>query len=234
MTGSVQEHKLRSSVTIPHWDDEMKYNLVIFDFDGTLADLFPWFLTVFEDLAKRYKLPRLENADLENLRTFDVHQILKEYHIPLWKVVIIGNHLKKLMTSQISKICLVSGMEAVIERLAKEGVKLAVVTSNAEQNVRQVLGSRNLAYFAAIESGVSIFGKKNKFQKILKKTGIPASQALSIGDEVRDLKSSRAAKIPFGAVTWGYTDLATLQAHSPEEVFTQPDQILDAVDLFYS
>jgi phosphoglycolate phosphatase len=208
----------------------MKYKLVIFDFDGTLADSYPWFLTVFEDLAKRYKLPRLEQADLENLRTFDIHQILKEYHIPLWKVVIIGNHLKKLMTSQIGKINLVGGMEPVIERLGEEGVRLAVVTSNAEKNVRHVLGSRNLAYFDIIESGVSIFGKKSKFQKILKKTGIPASQALSIGDEVRDLKSSRAAKIPFGAVTWGYTNLITLQAHSPEEMFTQPDQILEAVN----
>ena len=206
----------------------MKYQLVIFDFDGTLADSYPWFLTVFEDLAKRYKLPRLEKADLENLRTLEVHQILKEYHIPLWKMIVIGNHLKKLMSSQIGSICLVNGMEAVIQQLGKAGVKLAVVTSNAEANVRQVLGARNLAYFDLIESGVSLFGKKARFQKILKKTGISASRALSIGDEVRDLKSSRAAKIPFGAVNWGYTDLTMLQMHSPDEVFTQPEQILEA------
>jgi phosphoglycolate phosphatase len=206
----------------------MKYKLVIFDFDGTLADSYPWFLTVFEDLAKRYKLPRLEQADFENLRTLEVHQILKDYHIPLWKMVIIGNHLKKLMSRQIGSISLVNGMEAVIEQLGITGVKLAVVTSNAEANVRQVLGARSLPYFDTIESGVSLFGKKARFQKILKKTGILASQALSIGDEVRDLKSSRAAKIPFGAVNWGYTDLTILQKHSPEEVFTQPDQILEA------
>jgi len=207
----------------------MKYQLVIFDFDGTLADSYPWFLTVIEDLAKRYKLPRLEQADLENLRTLEVHQILKEYHIPLWKMIVIGNHLKKLMSRQIGNICLVNGMEAVIEQLGQAGVKLAVVTSNAEANVRQVLGARNLAYFDLIEGGVSLFGKKGRFQKILKKTGISASQALSIGDEVRDLKSSRAANIPFGAVTWGYTDLTMLQLHTPDEVFTQPEQILEAV-----
>ena len=162
------------------------------------------------------------------MRTLEVHQILKEYHIPLWKMVVIGNHLKKLMTSQIGSISLVDGMEFVIEQLGKAGVKLAVVTSNAEANVRLVLGARNLAYFDIIESGVSLFGKKGRFLKILKKTGIPASQALSIGDEVRDLKSSRAAKIPFGAVNWGYTDLTMLQKHAPEEVFTHPDQILEA------
>jgi phosphoglycolate phosphatase len=212
----------------------MKYKLVIFDFDGTLADSYPWFLSVFEDLSKRYRLPALEMTDLEKLRSLDVSQILKEYKIPLWKVAVIGNHLKKLMNSQIDKICLVSGMQSVIEMLQKQEIKLAVVTSNSEKNVRQVLGPQNISYFDFIESGVSMFGKKNKFQKILKKTGIPAYETLSIGDEVRDLKSAHEAQIPFGAVTWGYTDLKTLQKHSPEEVFDNPQQILEAVNPFQS
>ena len=209
----------------------MKYRLVIFDFDGTVADSYPWFLSIIEDLARRYRLPHLEQADLERLRSLDARQILKEYHIPLWKVVLIGNHLKKLMASQIDNIRLVSGMQTVIETLGREGVKLALVTSNAEANVRRVLGPRNLALFDFIESGVSMFGKKSKFQKILKKSGIPASQALSVGDEVRDLKSAQAAKIPFGAVTWGYTDQRTLQAHAPDALFSHPDQILEAFNI---
>jgi phosphoglycolate phosphatase len=208
----------------------MKYQLVIFDFDGTLADSYPWFLTVFEDLAKRYKLPHLEETDLDKLRALDIRQILKEYHIPFWKMLVIGNHLKKLMGSQIEKISLVNGMQSVIETLGEQDIKLAVVTSNAEKNVRRVLGSQNMAYIDYIESSVPMYGKKEKFKKILKKTGIPASQALSIGDEVRDLKSSHAAKIAFGAVTWGYTDLSILQVHSPEEVFAHPAQILEAVN----
>lgn len=207
----------------------MKYKLVIFDFDGTLADSYPWFLSVFEDLSKRYRLPALEMADLENLRSLDIRQIQKAYKIPLWKVVIIGNHLKRLMSSQIEKIGLVSGMQLVIETLGEQDIKLAVVTSNAEKNVRRVLGPQNMAYFDFIESGVSMFGKKSKFQKILKKTGIPACEVLSIGDEVRDIKSAHEAQIHFGAVTWGYTDLKTLQKHSPEEVFHHPHQILEAV-----
>ena len=133
------------------------------------------------------------------------------------------------MDSQIDQIGLVSGMQAVIETLVEQNIKLAVVTSNAEKNVRRVLGPQTAAHFEVIESGVSFFGKKKKFEKILKKTGVHASNALSIGDEVRDLKSSRAAQISFGAVAWGYTDLKILQSHSPDEVFNHPHQILEAV-----
>jgi phosphoglycolate phosphatase len=207
----------------------MKFKLVIFDFDGTIADSYPWFLTVFGDLARRYGLPDVEPAEIEELRSLEIRQILKKYNVPFWKMLIIGNHLKKMMSSQIDQISMVNGMPAVIDTLASQGIKLAVVTSNAEKNVRKVLGAQKAAYFEHIESGVSMFGKKSKFQKILKKTGVPAHLALSIGDEVRDLKSAHEAKIPFGAVSWGYTDIKTLQTHHPDEVFAHPDQILHAV-----
>jgi phosphoglycolate phosphatase len=207
----------------------MSYRLVIFDFDGTLVDSYPWMLNVMDDLARRYRLPRLEKEELARLRTMEVRQILEEYKIPLWKMFVIGTHLKKLMSSQIDQICLVSGMREVIEALVQQGVQLAVVTSNASENVRLALGPETIPHFFSVMGGVAMFGKKKKFQSLLRQTGIPAAQALSIGDEVRDLKSARAAKIPFGAVTWGYTDLSMLQAHAPEEVFDSPEQILEAV-----
>jgi phosphoglycolate phosphatase len=144
-------------------------------------------------------------------------------------MVMIGNHLKKLMSAQIDRISLVEGMQQVITGLREQGVRLAIVTSNAERNVRQVIGERNIACFDFIETGVSMFGKTGKFQKVLKKAGISAGEAFSIGDEVRDLKSSRALQMPFGAVTWGYTARAMLEQHAPEALFVRPEQILETV-----
>jgi len=37
----------------------MTYHLVIFYFDGTLADSFPWFQRVFDKLAERYRFKRI-------------------------------------------------------------------------------------------------------------------------------------------------------------------------------
>lgn len=206
----------------------MNYKLIIFDFDGTLADSYPWFLSIARDLLPRYHLPHMEISEIEKLRTLEINQILKTYKIPLWKAIIIGNHLKKMMNHQIEKILMVDGIQSVIETLAAQDIRLSIVTSNAEHNVRLVLG-QHINYFDFIESGVSLFGKKNKFLKILKKTRIPSHEALCIGDEVRDLKSSHAAKIPFGAVSWGYTDRQTLLNHSPESIFDNPGQILEVI-----
>lgn len=206
----------------------MNYKLIIFDFDGTLADSYPWFLSIAKDLLQQYHLPAMDISEIEKLRTLEIDQILKTYKIPLWKAIIIGNHLKKMMNNQINKVLMVDGIQSVIETLAAQDVRLSIVTSNAEQNVRRVLG-QYISYFDPIESGVSIFGKESKFLKILRKTSIKSHEALSIGDEVRDLKSSHAAKIPFGAVSWGYTDRQTLLNHAPETIFDTPGQILEVV-----
>lgn len=41
----------------------MRYRLVLFDFDGTLADAFPFFLSVFNTIADRHGFKRLfENS----------------------------------------------------------------------------------------------------------------------------------------------------------------------------
>ena len=37
----------------------MKYKLVIFDFDDTLADSFAWFLRIINDGADKYQFPEL-------------------------------------------------------------------------------------------------------------------------------------------------------------------------------
>ena len=38
------------------------YRLVIFDLDGTLADLFPWFSRVLNDVADRYRFKRVDRT----------------------------------------------------------------------------------------------------------------------------------------------------------------------------
>jgi phosphoglycolate phosphatase len=106
---------------------------------------------------------------------------------------------------------------------------LAVVSSNTHANVRGVLGPEIAALFKYYECGASIFGKKAKFHKILKHSGIPHYEAICIGDEIRDCEAARSENIAFGAVAWGYTRLEALQAHAPDEVFVRVDEIAEKI-----
>ena len=55
----------------------MAYKLVIFDLDGTLADTFPWFLSVLNGVADRYRFKRIEKHEVERLRGYSARQIIR-------------------------------------------------------------------------------------------------------------------------------------------------------------
>ena len=207
----------------------MKYRLVLFDFDGTLADSFPFFASVVNDLAERFRFRRIEEHEHERLRHFSAAQMIHHVGLPLWKVPIVGSHFQMLMTQNIHRIKLFDGIDRVLRRLSNHGAVLAVVSSNSCANVQHVLGPENAALVKDFACGVSVFGKQAKFKRILRHTGISRTETIYIADELRDIDAARRAHIAFGAVSWGYTNVEALRARQPEEVFEMVDEIVDKV-----
>jgi phosphoglycolate phosphatase len=203
----------------------MRYKLAIFDFDGTLADSVPWFLHAVNQAADRYRFRRIEEAEAEMLRGQEARRIIQHLDLPVWKLPLVARFMRQQMARQIASISLFAGVDSVLEQLSHAGVKLAIVSTNSEANIRRVLGPRQAALIQHYEGGASVFGKGPRLRKVLRASGVQPNEALCIGDELRDLQAARAEQIPFGAVAWGYTKLKLLLAHSPQEVFTRVDEI---------
>ncbi len=204
----------------------MRYRLAIFDFDGTLADSFSWFLGVVNVLADEHGFRRVEEHEVETLRGQGARQIVAHLRIPAWKMPRVGRRMRQHMARDIEHISLFPGVDRLLRELAGRGVRLAIVTSNAIDNVRQVLGPDVAALIHHYECGASMFGKRAKLRAVLRSSGVPAAEALCIGDEVRDLEAAHAEGIAFGAVAWGYTSPEALRAHAPEEMFESVEEIL--------
>lgn len=203
----------------------MQYKLAIFDFDGTLANSFPWALSILDQLADRYHIRRVEQSEIDRLRRYGARALLKEYRIPPWKLLLIARHVRKLMKQSIHHIPVFDGIDGALQHLSAQGVTLGLVTTNAYENVRHVLGPQTVDLIQYCECNVSLFGKPARLRKILRKSGIPASEAIYVGDEIRDLEAARKVRMPFGAVTWGYTHPEALIAHIPDEVFATVAEI---------
>lgn len=60
--------------------------VLLFDFDGTIADSFESFLGIVHSIAKKYNLPVLTPSQLEKLRSEDAQAIVKRLHIPFYKL----------------------------------------------------------------------------------------------------------------------------------------------------
>ena len=131
----------------------------------------------------------------------------------------------RLKTEHLDDIPLFPGVDGMLRALADQGHVLAMVSSDSEANVRRSLGEHNTRRIAHYACGASLFGKASKFKQVLKRAGIPASQTIAIGDEVRDVEAARKAGIRFGAVTWGYATAEALRAHGADEMFASLDEI---------
>jgi phosphoglycolate phosphatase len=208
---------------------EPPIRLVIFDFDGTLSDSGDWFLSVIDQLARRFKFRTIEDDEVEMLRHKSSREVIEFLGIPRWKLPLIARHVRKLVGRNAHQIELFPGTPDLLERLAATGVKVALVTSNSEKNARNILGDEHASRIDFYACGSSLFGKAPKFRRVLKKFAIPANQVLSIGDETRDIDAAREVGMRAGSVLWGYASEDVLTALNPDAVFRTPQDILDYV-----
>jgi phosphoglycolate phosphatase len=207
----------------------VRYKLAIFDFDGTLADTLPWFLNAVNRMAEKHGFNRIEAGEVETLRGYSARQIVEHLGVPAWKLPRIGIDMRRWMAEDIRQIRPFDGIGAMLRGLSDRSVALAVVSSNAYDNVRHVLGAEHAKLISYYECGTSLFGKRGKLRSVLKKSGARPGEAIFIGDEIRDIEAARAEGIPFGAVAWGYTHVEALEAYAPAEVFADAAEVVEKV-----
>jgi phosphoglycolate phosphatase len=202
------------------------YKLVIFDFDGTLADSYPWFVEVSNALADRYGFKRMTEHEAATLRGLSARQMIQHLGVPRWKLPLIARHARLLAKRDRAQTALFPGVDAMLAQLHTAGITLAVVSSNSEETVRHVLGPENAARITYYGCGASIFGKQAHVRRVLKQRGVRPANALCIGDEIRDDEAVTAVGMPFGAVAWGYPTVAALRACAPAAVFYRVEEMV--------
>ena len=200
-------------------DSCMKYRLAIFDFDGTLADSFPFFVQVINQLAEQHGFKKVDLDLVPTYRQYSARQFMEQVGMPAWKLPFVVKSFTSRMRQNAASISLFEHIDDLLLYLANKGVILAIVSSNSYDNVSQILGPANTKLISQFECGMSMFGKPARIQKVLRKSGIPCHEAISIGDQVADLEAARKEKVAFGAVSWGYETIESLRAHFPEEEF---------------
>ncbi|WP_132249447.1 HAD hydrolase-like protein [Methylobacterium segetis] len=199
--------------------------LVVLDFDGTLADSFPWFCSVINGVADRYRFSRIAEDEVEALRALGAREIVAHLGVPLWKLPAIARHMHGLAARDIDGLRLFPGVPDALTALAGRGLRLAILSSNTESNVRRVLGADLAGLVEAYACGASLFGKARRLSALIRRSGVAPEEVLSVGDEIRDAEAARAAGCAFGAVAWGYTRADALAATGPDHLFEEPGQI---------
>lgn len=203
----------------------MTYRLALFDFDGTLADSFPFFLSVFNTIADRHGFRRIDVARADELRHLGVRQMMDHVGLPAWKLPLASRTFMAMMRDSAHAISLFDGIGDALRDLHDRSVVLTVVSSNSEHNVRAVLGPELAGLIRRFDCGTSVFGKASRIRAVLKACGAAPADALYIGDQATDAEAARKAGVAFGAVHWGYATIEALRAQHCAIEFETPTDL---------
>jgi phosphoglycolate phosphatase len=206
------------------------YRLAIFDFDGTLADSLPWFRASFQDMITRFDLAPVRDDEVEGLRGMSAREIMARLNVSMWQLPAIVSDMRKRKLAAASETSLFAGIPAMLSDLQRLGIKTAIVSSDSEASVRQVLGPAT-SLITSFDCGAAIFGKHWKFRRVARRLGTEPADTICIGDEIRDIEAAKAADMDSGAVAWGYALPTALQAAGPTHLFNSIEEMMQRLTL---
>ena len=200
--------------------------VLIFDFDGTIADS----MALATDIANDILPQPLSADDIQKLRGMNVPQILKYIQIPAYRIPKLAIVAKQALTKRIEELKPAEGIPDVIKQLSELGVEMGIVTSNSNKNVMTFLRKNDLKhYFSFVEAGASILGKSRHIKKAIKNQRIAINNCIYVGDEIRDIEASKVVGIKCISVTWGFNTHEVLEKLNPKNVIDKPNQLLKKV-----
>lgn len=214
--------KVRSPVVIPQ-----NPKLLIFDFDGTVADTFQNGIEILNELAAEFGYRPLIGKDVEAARDMTTRQVMRYLGISTARLPRMSLKGVKMLHSRMHKIHPIQGIPQLLHQLKDKGVLMGILTSNSEENVHAFLHRHHLEFFSFIRSSSRLFGKAREMKTILRHHNLRPEDVVFIGDETRDVEAAHRARIPIIVVSWGYNSKKALEAQKPQAVIDTPAQLLD-------
>lgn len=204
--------------------------LILFDFDGTIADTVDTAADILNDLSTKYGYAKVTKEENKAMRDVTIQEMFKMKNVALYKLPFMMIDVKKELNKHIVHLKPIKEMSTILKELKKKDYKLAIITSNSKENVEHFLENNNLNFFDHIYTGTTLFGKAKVIQGFLKKNNIQLEKAIYIGDEIRDIEATKKVGIPIISVTWGLNSRKGLQRFQPEFLIDKPNEILSVLE----
>ncbi len=209
-----------------HAEPPGRPKLVIFDFDGTIADTFDAGVMILNKLSAEFGFRPLHAKDLEKARDMRTHQLVKFLGIPARKMSRIARRGSEELHGCIHSIQPLPGMPEALRELQGLGYSLGIITSNTELNVNIFLRRHGLEVFEFVRCSSKLLGKARMIRSVIRRQHVRAAEILFVGDETRDIEACQKVGVRIVAVTWGYNSRRSIVALKPDFIFDDPKELV--------
>ncbi len=210
----------------------MKRKVVIFDFDGTIADSGDTLFAIFNRLSSHFGYKKLSHDQLTTLRNKTSRQMYNELKVPLLKLPFFARKARSELRNSLPDIPLIVGIKQALMDLKNDNYTLGILSSNTTENINKFLKEHQLEVFDFVHTS-SLFAKHRQLGNIMKQRNLKPENITYIGDETRDVEAGQRAGVRVIAVSWGINSTSILEAEKPAGLVHTPHELVQAITDHY-
>ncbi|PIE25333.1 MAG: hypothetical protein CSA62_01295 [Planctomycetota bacterium] len=211
--------------------------LVIFDFDGTIADSTAAICQLFNESLVATGFEAVPETEIRQRIGLSLAKIGKELtglgpehegHRAL-----VENYRERCIAGGLAHVRYFDGMQPLLTRFRQAGATLGIATG---KGLRGLLENLDANYgrddFAALACSDQVERGKpapDLVDRVLKETGFAAHEAVLVGDTTHDVLMGQAAGVETIAVSYGAHDAATLAKSKPDKLLHSVRELGEAL-----
>ena len=208
-----------------------KYRLIVFDWDGTIADSEARIVSAVEAAVSELGMPartREQIRDIIGLGMRECMDVLFPDASARQRDAFIENYREHFLKQAESPVTLFPGVREVLEGLDARGFLLAVATGKSRRGLERELRQSGLHPFIGVSRCADEAPSKPHPQMLLDVLELAAVEprcALMVGDTTYDMQMARDAGVDRVAVSYGAHDQSRLVEFDPVRVIESMDEL---------
>jgi phosphoglycolate phosphatase len=205
--------------------------LILYDFDGVLADTLDNMLSFAEQACAQLGAPcQPSPVDLEVLEVMDMVSYGRQLGVPEGDLERFADTLRDNFLSNPEPTRTFPGIREVLTSGKGESTQ-AIITGNARDLVLAFLHHHGLQeYIQLVYSGDMPGTRQHKILKAMRDAGARSQDTCLVSDAVSDIRQARQVGIHSIAVTWGYQSQERLASYRPDAIASTPAELVAALD----
>lgn len=207
--------------------------LIIFDFDGVLADTFDDLLQFGQEICDELGVKHVvKKDDLSNLEIMSFASFGRACEVPEHLVDEFVQSCLKRFAEKKSPPAIFNGLSNIVRRFAVTNT-IAIVTTNSSRNVNAFLIKHGLDGCVHAVYGVDLPGSKAQKISIARdqfSADTRRESVFMVGDSLSDIRAAKEASVTSIAVTWGHQSLNRLLCGNPDYVVHFPHDLIDVIE----
>ncbi|MEL7611993.1 HAD-IA family hydrolase [Vreelandella titanicae] len=208
----------------------MQYELIIFDWDGTLMDSVPRIVSCMQAAALEAEWGALSTAEVEDIIGLGLPEAIAKLCpgiLPAQAERLRERYAHHFVQADTTPMAFFSGVEAHIARLrGHEQQRLAVATGKSRRGLDRIFTETGSgAWFHASRTADETRSKPHPqmLSELLAELAVPVERAVMVGDTEYDMEMARAMGMDRVGVSYG--------VHAPERLaMSEPKWIAHSVD----